>query len=204
MICSPATAGRGEDYKLKPKHAAIAALLFLTVVSSHAASPFKKESGNGLLHMPSNVLLPQKVGLFQRVDTHIYGSQGRDVSARYSLDRLIVTDAYIYPVGTYGRDLNSEFKIQQTAIRKINKNARLIFQDDVHVNQNGRSILGLHANYQLTRTLFGDKNERCGSQLFVFRDGSWFVAYRFSYPVDHSTIANKHVGDFLSQWHWRT
>jgi hypothetical protein len=40
--------------------------------------------------------------------------------------------------------------------------------------------------------------------LFVFRDGHWFIAYRFSYPVDHSTVANKHVGDFLRQWQWRT
>ena len=174
------------------------------VVTAQAASPLKKASGDSLLHTPSRVLLPQKVGLFQRVDTHIYGSQGRDVSARYSLDGLIITDTYIYPVDTYGRDLTSEFKIQQTAIQKINKNPRLISQDDIHVNEGGRSILGLHANYQLTRKLFGNKDERCGSQLFVFRDGSWFVAYRFSYPIGHSDIANKHVGDFLRQWHWRT
>ena len=189
---------------MNSKHAATVWILFMTVVGLQAASPFKKASGNGLLHAPSNVFLPQNVGLFERVDTHVYGSQGRDVSARYHLDRLIITDTYIYPVGIYGRDLNSEFKIQETAIQKINKNPKLISQDDVHVNQNGQSVSGLHANYQLTRKLFADKNERCGSQLFVFRDGSWFIAYRFSYPLDHSTTANKHVGDFLRQWHWRT
>jgi hypothetical protein len=106
-------------------------------------------------------------------------------------------------VGTYGRDLNSEFKIQQAAIQQINKKPKLISQGKVHVNQNGRSILGLHANYELTRPLFGDRAERCGSQLFVFRDGSWFIAYRFSYPIDHSSIANTHVGDFVRQWQWR-
>ena len=190
--------------EMKSKHAATLGILFTAVISLQAESPFKKTSGNGLLHTPSNVLLPYNVGLFQRADTHIYGSQGRDVSARYLLDRLIITETYIYPVGTYGSDLDSEFKIQQTAIQQINKNHKLISQETVHVNQNGRSVSGLHANYQLTRNLFSDRNEKCGSQLFVFRDGPWFLAYRFSYPADHSTIANKHVGDFLRQWHWRT
>jgi hypothetical protein len=208
MICSPATATRGEGYSpiVKAKLAAVFALFCTGLMGVQAASPFKKTSGNGLLHIPSNVLFPRNVGLFQRADsdTRIYGSQGRDVSARYLLDRLIISETYVYPVGTYGRDLNSEFKIQETAIQQINKKVRLISQDNVHVTQNGRSILGLHANYQLTRNLFGDRDEPCGSQLFVFRDGSWFIAYRFSYPIDHSTIANKHVGDFLRQWHWRT
>jgi len=189
--------------EMKSKQAVTLGILFISVISLQAASPFKKTSGDGLLHTPSNVLLPQKVGLFQRADTHIYGSQGRDVSARYLLDRLVITEAYIYPVGTYGRDLSSEFKIQQTAIQQINKNTKLISQDSVHVNQNGRPVPGLHADYKLTRNLFSDRNEQCGSQLFVFRDGPWFIAYRFSYPIDHSTIANKHIGDFLRQWHWR-
>src|SRR5262245_11200650 len=107
---------------MKAKYAITGALLFATVISLQAASPFKKTSGDGLLHSPSNVLLPHDVGLFQREDTHIYGSEGRDVSARYLLDRLIITETYIYPVGTYGSDLDSEFKTQQTAIQQINKN----------------------------------------------------------------------------------
>ena len=191
---------------VKTKLVVVFAIFCAGLVGVQAGSPFKKTSGSGLLHVPSNVLFPHNVGLFQRTDsdTRIYGSQGRDVSARYVLDRLIISETYVYPVGTYGRDLNSEFKIQETAIQTMNKKARLISQDNVHINQNGRSIVGLHANYQLTRHLFGDRDERCGSQLFVFRDGSWFIAYRFSYPIDHSTSANKHVGDFLRQWRWRT
>ncbi len=190
---------------VKAKLVVVFALFGIGLMGVQGASPFKKTSGDGLLHIPSNVLFPRNVGLFQRADsdTRIYGSQGRDVSVRYLLDRLIICETYVYPVGTYGRDLNSEFKIQETAIQQINKKARLISQDNVHINQNGRSILGVHANYQLTRRFFGGRDEPCGSQLLVFRDGSWFIAYRFSYPIDHSIIANKHVGDFLRQWRWR-
>lgn len=208
MICSPATAGRGGDCNrsVKSKHATTVGILLIGVISVQAASAFKKTSGNGLLHTPSSVLFPRNVGLFQRVDsyTRIYGSEGRDVSVRYLLDRLIISETYVYPVGTYGSDLNSEFKIQQVAIQQINKKPRLVSQDSVHLNQSGRSIPSLRANYQLTRQLFSGRDERCGSQVFVFRDGSWFIAYRFSYPIEHSTIASKHVGDFLHQWHWWT
>jgi hypothetical protein len=97
-----------------------------------------------------------------------------------------------------------EFKIQQVAIEQINKKPKLLSQDRVHLSQARKSVAGLHATYQLTRQLFAGRDERCESQLFVFRDGSWFVACRFSYPIEHSSVANKHVGDFLRQWQWRT
>ncbi|MGE5207764.1 MAG: hypothetical protein ACM3KL_00385 [Alphaproteobacteria bacterium] len=187
------------------KSATVFALFLTGLIGAQGASPFKTLSGNRLLHTPSNIVFPGKVGLFERADSYnqIYGSQGRDVSVRYLLDSLIICEAYVYPVGTYGGDLTSEFKIQQDAIQQMNKKARRMSQKKVHVIQNGRSVSGLYATYQLTRHLFTGRDERCGSQLFVFRDGPWFVAYRFSYPVERSDIANKHVGDFLHQWQWR-
>src|SRR4030095_8437169 len=116
MICSPVLGAHGGGYSpvVKAKLAAVFVLFCAGLMGAQAASPFKKASGNGLLHVPSNVLFPRNVGLFQRADsyTRIYGSQGRDVSRRYLLDRLIICETYVYPVGTYGRDLNSEFKIQ--------------------------------------------------------------------------------------------
>jgi hypothetical protein len=186
------------------KEVTIALLAFFVgLVNAVAASPFKSASGNSLLHTQSNVFFSANVGLFERANTRIYDSQGRDVSARYLLDTLIIAEVYVYPVGAYAKDLSGEFQIQQRAIGQLNKKVKLISQESVHTNQNGRSIAGLHANYELTRHLFSDSDQRSGSQLFVFRDGVWFVAYRFSYPRERPDIANKHIGDFLRQWHWR-
>jgi len=207
MICSPATVGRGGGCSriVNPIRATTFAFFLTGLISIQAATPFKKTSGGGLLHAPSNVLFPSKVELFQRADsyTQIYGSQGRDVSVRYLLDALIICEVYVYPVGTYGTDLKSEFRIQQRAITQINKQVKLLSQDSAHTNQRGQSMGGLHANYELTRHLFSGKDQRCGSQLFVFRNGAWFVAYRFSYPREHPDIANKHVSDFLRGWDWK-
>ena len=181
------------------------ASLFLTLAlisSVSGASAFKKASGNRLVHVPSNVVFPAKIGLFNRIDTHVYGSGGRDVSVRYQLDAFIVADTYVYPVGTYAPDLTGEFRVQQRAIREKNKNVKLVAETTVQTTQNGRTITGRKATYDLVRGLFGEPPHQCGSQLLVYRDGPWFVAHRFSYPSERSAIATKHVADFLDQWHW--
>jgi hypothetical protein len=181
----------------------IAALLVFGVSTAHSAAPFKKISGDRLLHISAKVIFPAKIGLFSRDITQLYDSTGRDVSVRYVLDHLILSDVYSYPVGPRRAELTSEFKNQQDGIRQLNKNVKLLSQRRVRTNQNGRAIIGLHADYELQRDLFGQRNRKCGSQLFVFQDGDWFVAYRFSYPREHSEIAHKHIDDFLRQWKWR-
>jgi hypothetical protein len=188
---------------MKAKIAFTTVILAALVHPSGAASPFKKIEGDRLLHVPSSVVLPAKVALFNRIDTNVYGANGRDVSARYQLDAFIVCDVYIYPVGTYAPDLNGEFHVQQRAIREKNKNVKLVAETTVQTTQNGRTVTGRKATYDLVRGLFGEPPHKCGSQLIVYRDGPWFVAYRFSYPAERSSIATKHIADFLEQWHWR-
>jgi len=170
---------------------------------AHAALPFKKSEGNRLLHVPSSIMFPPKIALFDRIDTHVYRSDGRDVSARYQLDTFILADVYVYPVGVYAPDLAGEFRVQQKAIGEKNKNAKLAAETTIQTTQSGRRITGRKAVYDLVRGLFGEPPHKCGSQLIVFRDGPWFVAYRFSYPGERSAIATKHIADFLDQWDWR-
>src|SRR2546421_6239309 len=188
---------------MKTKIALVCVLLAGLLSPAHAASPFKKSSGNRLLHVPSNIIFPSKIGLFDRIDTHVYGSGGRDVSIRYQLDTFILADVYVYPVGLYAADLNGEFQVQQRAIREKNKNVKLAADTTIQISQNERTVTGRKATYDLVRGLFGEPPHQCASQLIVFRDGPWFVAYRFSYPGERSVIARKHIGDFLEQWHWR-
>ena len=187
---------------MKTKLSLLVLVLVALTIPANAASPFKKLSANRLLHVPSNIVFPAKIGLFNRIDTHVYGSGGRDVSARYQLDAFIVADTYVYPVGTYAPDLSGEFRVQQKAIRESNKKVKLVAETTIQTTQNGRTITGRKATYDLVRGLFGEPPHQCGSQLLVYRDGPWFVAHRFSYPSERSAIATKHVADFLDQWHW--
>jgi hypothetical protein len=172
--------------------------------ASASSSPFAKLSENRLLHRPSNVVLPARIALFQRVHEEVFETTGRDVGLDYDLDQLIRADVYVYPVGFtgYGKDLTSEFRHQQADIRKLNRNVELVSQTNFPLSQSGRTINGSRAQYVLTRELFAKRNCRCGSQLYVFRDGKWFIAYRFSYPIEKSNVANEHIRSFLAQWQW--
>jgi len=177
--------------------------IFATAGTTFAASPFKKISG-GVLHVSSGVIFPTRVGAFRFEKTKLYGSAGRDVGAEYNVGSAIRGDVYVYPLGTYGKDFNAELRVQQNAINKLNKAVKQVSQSRLQLNQAGRGIAGTRVQYELTRPLLANSNSRrCGSQLYLFRDGPWLVAYRFSYPIEQSGAANKQIADFLRLWQWR-
>ncbi|HEX8078324.1 MAG TPA: hypothetical protein VF511_10960 [Chthoniobacterales bacterium] len=178
-------------------------LSFLAGTTTFAASPFKKVSG-GLVHVASGVIFPARVGTFRFETTKVFGSTGRDVAAEYDVASLIRGDVYVYPLGTYARDFDGEARVQQNAIKQTYKGVKLVAQSRPRLTQSGRSITGFLAQYELTRVLGGNKARRCGSQFYLFRDGPWLVAYRFSYPIEQSAIASKQIADFMRLWQWRT
>jgi hypothetical protein len=181
---------------------ALALSILAVPLAASAASPFKKVSG-GTLHVPSGIIFPQRVGAFQLATTKLYGSGGRDAGAAYNVGSTIRADVYVFPVGTNGKDFNAELRVQQNAINQLNKAVKLVSQAQYPLNQGGRTITGTRVQYELTRSLFGGKSQRCGSQLYLFRDGPWLVQGRFSYPIEQSGTANKQIGDFLRLWQWR-
>lgn len=181
---------------------AVSLSIFAAAGTASAASTFKKVSG-GVLHVSSGVTFPARVGVFRFEGTKLYGSAGRDVGAEYDVEPLVRGDVYVYPMGTYGKDFNAEVRVQQNAINKVNKAVKLLSQSRVQLNQTGRNISGARVQYELTRTIFRSKGRRCGSQFYLFRDRPWFVAYRFSYPIEQAATANKQIADFMRLWQWR-
>jgi hypothetical protein len=181
---------------------ALALSIFALPRTGVAASPFKKVRG-GTLHVPSGVIFPPRVGAFQFVTTKVYGSGGRDAGAGYNAGATIRGDVYVFPVGTNGKDFNAELRVQENAIQQANQAVKLISQSNFPLNQGGRAISGVLVQYELTRSLWGEKSRRCGSQLYLFRDGPWLIQGRFSYPIEQSGTAKKQIADFLRLWQWR-
>ncbi|PZR74168.1 MAG: hypothetical protein DLM73_08640 [Chthoniobacterales bacterium] len=180
---------------------ALTVLIFAAAGTASAASPFKKVSG-GTLHVSSGVIFPARVGAFRFEQTKIYGSD-RDVGVEYDVVPLIRGDVYVYPLGTYAKDFNGEARVQQNAINKLYKGVKLVTRSRAQLNQSGRNLTGFRAQYELMRLLSGNKARRCGSLFYLFRDGRWLVAYRFSYPIEQSDAANKHIAGFMRLWQWR-
>jgi hypothetical protein len=183
--------------------AALAVSVFATAGPASAASPFKKVPG-GTLHVASGIIFPSRVGAFQLETTKVYGSGGRDAGAQYDVVPVIRGDVYIYPMGTYGKDFDAEVRVQQNAINQVNKGVKFVSQSRMQVSQAGRNLSGVRVQYELTRSLVDKKMRRCGSQLYLFRDGPWLVQYRFSYPIEQSGRANQQIADFLRLWQWRS
>jgi hypothetical protein len=191
-----------RTFQLLGASAALAFSVLCATDRALAASPFKKISG-GTLHVPSGVIFPPHVGSFRFVTTKLYGSAGRDAGAGYNAGSMIRGDVYVYPVGTYGKDFNAELRVQQNAIKQVNQAVKLISQARFQLNQGGRAISGMRVQYELTRSLWGERPRRCGSQLYLFRDGPWLIQGRFSYAIEHSGTADKQIADFLRLWQWR-
>ena len=188
---------------MKLKTISIAALIVLGWSAAVSAGPFEKVPGGGLRHKASGVIFPARVGLFQSAGSRTYDRKGADVGMQYFLPQFILVDVYAYPAGSSRSAFDKEFANQQGAIRQLNKNVKLISQSAVSTRQGGRVVSGRQATYDLERPLFGNPRVKAGSQFLLFRDGPWFVAYRFSYPRERSAIASKHVANFLAQWSWR-
>jgi hypothetical protein len=177
--------------------------IFGATGTTFAAAPFKRVRA-GLVHVSSGVIFPTRVGPFRFEGTKLYGSAGRDVGAEYDVAPVIRGDVYVYPLGTYGKDFNAEMRVQQKAINQTYKGVKQVSQSRVQLNQGGRTISGARVQYELTRALFrSNARRRCGSQFYIFRDGPWLVAYRFSYPIEQTATANKQIADFLRLWQWR-
>ena len=152
-----------------------------------------------------NFVLPSRIGLFHRGDVQLVDNYGYDFAFSYNVDHWIRCEIAAHPAGTrgYGSELNSELQLQQNAISRVNRDVKLISRESTGVTQDDRAVAGLRATYYLQYPLFANRNLDCGLQLYVFRDGSWFVVYRFFYPRAKSAAAVKQIGNFLASWQWR-
>jgi hypothetical protein len=152
-----------------------------------------------------NFVLPSRVGPFHRGDAQLRDKNSYDFAFRYNVDHLIKCDISVHPAGTrgFGSDLNTELQLQQNAITRASRNVKLISREPTQSIQDDRPVAGLRANYSVQRSLFSEQETNCGLQLYVFRDGPWFVAFHFFYPRDRSAIALKQIANFIGTWQWR-
>ncbi|HYR23704.1 MAG TPA: hypothetical protein VEP30_12365 [Chthoniobacterales bacterium] len=191
---------------MREQHARISLLLCAIVITTVNGqnSATKKEDDLVLVDGP-NFVLPSRVGPFNRGDAQLVDKNAYDFAFSYDLDHWIKCEIAAHPAGTrgYGSDLKTELQLQQNAISRANRDVKLVSREPAGVTQDDRAVAGLRATYNLQYSLFANRNLDCGLQLYVFRDGPWFVVYRFFYPRSKSADAVKQIASFLASWQWR-
>ncbi len=183
---------------------AFAVLANITLPSSAHSVPFESLSNGGIRHAPSGFVFPKSVGLFQCEQTRQYDQAGSDVSAGYNAGILIAATVYVYPAPAQaGPDvLGREYASKRTEVLQGHRGVAVLSEASATVVQGGKKQIG-HRGLFSYQDIFARTPQDVKSQLFVFRQGSDFIDYRFTYPRDHAEQAEKQVDRFIREWSWR-
>lgn len=156
------------------------------------------------VHPPSDMKFPENVGPFQRERIIGYDRTGHYISVRYNLvseGRQVAATIYIYPgpeVGEDSKDLSQRhFDALKSHIASNHPGARLVFEGDIQLDQEGEVLRGKKASFRF-EDIFAFKVEQLTSHAYLFRQDKWFVEYRITYPQIQEDTVGEDVGKFMS------
>lgn len=157
-------------------------------------------------HEPSGVVLPVEAGRLRRSEVRSYDADGHDVGVSYNLPSMIepiTATVYIYPVSSKApsegtSSLAELFERGKWEIAMLHSTARLVTQQDVSFQQDGRSHPGRMAVFDY-KGQFRDTQEEARTHLYVFGpiDDAWVIKYRITHPADVDT--SERIDEFIHQ-----
>ena len=185
---------------------AIATLVVLPTAlpSWSLGAPFENLPDGRIRHTVSGFIFPKQIGVFRRDQMHQYNQAGSDVSAGYNAGVLIAATVYAYPAPNQQTAdvLLREYAAKRAEVLLGHQGVTLLTESPFTVSQGGRKYSGKRA-YFAYRDVFAHTPQNLKSQLLVFRDGTVFVEYRFTYPRDHADQAEQEIERFIRAWSWR-
>jgi hypothetical protein len=183
----------------------IVCFLFIdvSVASSSRATPFERLPDGRIRHSVSGFVFPSRIGAFERAETHQYNQAGSDVSVAYNAGLLIAGTVYVYPAPSQqgAEVLAREYASKRAEVLHGHQAVSVLSESSASVSQHGKKYAGKRA-YFAYRDIFARVPQNLKSQLLVFRDGSVFIEYRFTYPADHAEQAEKEIEQFIRAWSW--
>jgi len=170
---------------------------------SHA-TPFETLPDGRIRHTVSGFVFPKRIGVFEREKMQQYNQAGSDVSAGYNAGVVIAATVYVYPAPSQqGADVIArEYASKRAEVLQGHQGVAILSQSATTVSQGGRKYSGKRAYFSY-RDIFARTPQNVKSQLLVFRAGSVFIEYRFTYPSGHAEQAEKEIEHFIREWSWR-
>ena len=159
---------------------------------------FTPGAGGSLVHKPSRIAFPARVGDFAREGTRTYVADGSDVSAAYNYvgpDGAIAATSYVYPspklvsigspqhvIDTARAKLSKdEFERRKQELVRAHPQAVLVSESPFTAADGRRGVM---AEYEY-RQPFAGAVQRVRSRLYLltYVNGSWAVKHRITFPA---------------------
>jgi hypothetical protein len=182
-----------------------ALLANIALVSSSRSAPFETLADARIRHVMSGFVFPMQVGVFQRGQTHEYNQAGSDVSVGYNTVPVpIVATVYVYPAPNQDSAdvLTSEYAAKRAEVLHMHQTAAILSESPAAIFQAAKKYVGKQGYFSY-RDVFAGTPQNLKSQLLVFRDGPFFIEYRFTYARDQAEQAEKEIEHFIRGWSWR-
>lgn len=184
----------------------------------HLDEPINRTPVGDFTHAGTNIVFPESIGDFERVEVTQSDESGDDVSAGYDLEtpELISATVFIYP----GRNVvnlgsaddvieaakkvldEQEFEGSKEAILARTPGLTLVLEDTAFVIANPSEQTGRRAIFEGQGVVEGTVLA-LRTEVDLFGLGDWFVKYRFTYSGESPT-ASELVLDFLNSLEWPT
>ena len=173
---------------------------------SVSSAPGGLHASGGYLHGITGLVMPERVGPFERRSVMRHDPEGFSVSARYeSLDPRAALVFHHYPSGTPEgfatlEDLQAQF---ETAKREGFHDAwrsRLVHQQRIDFVINGVKVPGAHAVFRYPASR--QRAEPIESHLWLFAAGPWYMKFRVTSPQEEASAAFEAQKRFIRSFEW--
>ena len=169
-------------------------------------------------HPGSQMIFPENVGRFQRVQITQFAAAEKDVGVGYNLNdptTPVAATVYIYPAPRVV-SIGSPPDVVETARRHVfqghlnalkseimrgHPDARLISDEDFTLTQAEQSFTGRKVTFEFDYT-FGTQPQDSISELLLFQRGTWLIKYRITFPKAISAEVQDTITDFLKGLTW--
>ena len=190
---APGSAAARADTALQRagRFALVVLLLAVGCVSPNADDepfqPRKVRPAGPYLHAYTELVFPERSGLFERAYVTEYDPGRANVSGHYSSPASLpsIATVYHYPATAEGSAPSAEeflahFEQTKADVRQAWPAAALTHSGGVTAEINGFSLNGAHARFSVYHTAFEGEAD---SHLYLFALDGWYLKFRFTHPV---------------------
>lgn len=172
-----------------------------------ASDPVEFEPSGPYLHRITGLVVPERVGSFERRAVTRYDPEGFSVSARYeSREPRAVVRFHHYPASGDGpfpalEGLRAQFESAKHAAYRNTWRAQFVHEQRIDFVINGVELPGMHAVFRHdTSSALPYPLE---SHLWLFAVGDWYLKFHVTSPQEEAPTSFEAQKRFIASFEWQ-